>query len=44
MRNGAFAGLSLAVIVPLAMIVGGWFGLAVTAVSIVVAVRLVLDG
>jgi hypothetical protein len=44
MRNGAFAGVSLAVIVPLSTIVGGWLGLAVTAVAIAVAVRLVLDG
>jgi hypothetical protein len=44
MRNGAFAGVSLAVIIPMSMIVGGWFGLAVTALSIVVAVRLVRSG
>ena len=44
MRNGVFAGVSLAVIVPMSTIVGGWFGLAVTAVAIAVAVRIVRDG
>jgi hypothetical protein len=44
MHNGVFAGVSLAVIIPMSMVVGGWFGLAVTALSIVVAVVLVRNG
>jgi hypothetical protein len=43
MRNEVFAGVSLAVIVPLSMIVGGWLGLAAAVVSTFVAVRLIRD-
>jgi hypothetical protein len=40
--DGPFALACLAVIVPMSMVVGGWFGLLVMLTSVVVAARLAL--
>jgi hypothetical protein len=43
LQNGAFVAISLAVIIPMSIVTGGWLGLIAVVVSTVVAGRLLIE-
>jgi hypothetical protein len=43
LQNGAFVAISLAVIIPMSIVAGGWIGLIAVVVSTVVAGRLLIE-
>jgi hypothetical protein len=43
LRNGAFVAISLAVIIPMSIVAGGWLGLIAVVVSTVVAGLLLIE-
>ena len=43
MQNGAFVEISLAVVIPMSIVAGGWVGLIAVVVSTVVAGRLLIE-